>query len=136
MTNIIGADFSGHKDDRNTWVARGRLDSGGALLLDSVQPARRADLYDLLTAIPTPAVAALDFPFGVPAEFAAELSPKCPPRTMPGLWRNVSGMISDEFFAVRDRFVADNGEFKRSGDRRHFPESYFPLHRVNPNMLR
>ena len=30
---------------------------------------------------------------------------------------------------------ADNDELKRSGDARHFPESYSPLHRVNPNML-
>ena len=135
MTTIVGVDFSGHRDDRNTWVALGRLDSDGALRLDSVQPARRADLHDLLTTIPTPAVAALDFPFGVPAEFAAELSPKCPPRAMPDLWRTVSGMSADDFLAARDRFVADNGELKRSGDTRHFPESYSPLHRVNPNML-
>ena len=116
-------------------AALGRLDSGGALVLDSVQPARRADVHDLLAAIPTPAVAALDFPFGVPARFAADLSPKCPPRAMPDLWRTVSGMSAGDFLAARDRFVADNGELKRSGDARHFPESYSPLHRVNPNML-
>ena len=135
MTAIVGVDFSGHRDDRNTWVARGRLDAGGALLLDSVQPARRADLYDLLTVISTPAVAALDFPFGVPAEFAHRLSPKRPPRAMPDLWQTVSGMTAGDFHAARDRFVADHGELKRSGDARHFPESYSPLHRANPNML-
>ena len=135
MTTIVGVDFSGHRDDRNTWVALGRLDSDGALRLDSVQPARRADLHDLLTTIPTPAVVALDFPFGVPARFAADLSPKRPLRAMPDLWRTVSGMSADDFLAARDRFVADNGELKRSGDTRHFPESYSPLHRVNPNML-
>ena len=135
MTTIVGVDFSGHRDDRNTWVALGRLDSGGALLVDSVQPARRADLHDLLTTIPPPAVVALDFPFGVPAEFAADLSPTCPPRAMPDLWRTVSAMSAEAFLAARDRFVADNGELKRSGDTRHFPESYSPLHRVNPNML-
>ena len=135
MTTIVGVDFSGHRDDRNTWVARGRVDSGGALLLDTVQPARRVDVRDLLTTIPTPAVAALDFPFGVPAEFAADLSPKYPPRAMPDLWRAVAGMSAGDFLAARDRFVAKNGELKRSGDARHFPESYSPLHRANPNML-
>ena len=135
MTTIVGVDFSGHRDDRNTWVARGRVQPEGELLLDSVQPARRTDLHDLLATIPTPAVAALDFPFGVPAGFAADLSPRRPPRTMPDLWRTVSGMGADEFLATRDRFVADHGELKRSGDARHFPESYSPLHRVNPNML-
>ena len=135
MTAIVGVDFSGHRDDRNTWVARGRLDAGGALLLDSVQPASRADLYDLLTVISTPAVAALDFPFGVPAEFAHLLSPKRPPRAMPDLWQTVSGMAAGDFHAARDRFVANHGELKRSGDARHFPESYSPLHRANPNMV-
>jgi len=135
MTVIVGVDFSGHRDDRNTWVAVGRLEAGGALRLDSVQPARRTDLHALLTTIPTPAVAALDFPFGVPAQFATDLSAKRPPRAMPDLWRTVAGMSAGEFLAARDRFVADNGELKRSGDARHFPESYSPLHRVNPNML-
>ena len=135
MTTIVGVDFSGHRDDRNTWVARGRLESGGVLLLDSVQPARRTDLHHLLATVPRPAVVALDFPFGVPAEFAADLSPKRPPRVMPDLWRTVSGMSAGDFLAARDRFVAANGEIKRSGDARHFPESYSPLHRANPNML-
>ena len=135
MTTIVGVDFSGHRDDRNTWVARGRLESGGALRLDSVQPARRADLHDLLATVPTPAVVALDFPFGVPAGFAADLSPKRPPHAMPDLWRTVSGMSAGDFLTARGRFVVANGEIKRSGDARHFPESYSPLHRANPNML-
>ncbi len=135
MTTIVGVDFSGHRDDRNTWVARGRYDADRALLLDSVQPARRADLHDLLAALPTPAVAALDFPFGVPVGFTAHLSPKRRPERMPDVWKAVSDMTADEFLAGRDRFVADHGEVKRSGDMRHFPESYSPLHRANPNML-
>ena len=134
MTVIVGVDFSGHQEDRNTWVAEGRLDAGGALRLDSVQPARRFDLRDLMITIATPAVAALDFPFGVPAEFAGRLSPTSTLRAMPDLWRIVSGMTKDDFLAACDRFVTDNGEPKRSGDARHFPESFSPLHRVNPNM--
>ena len=135
MSTIVGVDFSGHRDDRNTWVARGRLGSGAVLWLDSVQPARRADLHDLLATIPTPAVVALDFPFGVPADFASDLPPKRPPRAMPDLWRTVSAMSCGDFLAARDRFVANHGELKRSGDTRHFPESFSPLHRANPNML-
>ena len=100
-----------------------------------MQPARRADVHHLLTTIPTPAVAALDFPFGVPSGFAAAVSPKRPPRAMPDLWRTVAGMSAGDFLEARDRFVADNREIKRSGDARHFPESYSPLHRANPNML-
>ena len=135
MTTIVGVDFSGHREDRNTWVALGRLDASGALRLDSVQPARRADLYELLATIPTPAVAALDFPFGVPADFVAHLSPKFSPRAMPDLWKIVSGMTAGDFLEARNRFVAEHGELKRSGDARHFPESYSPLHVANPNMV-
>ena len=135
MTTIVGVDFSGHREDRNTWVALGRLDAGGALRLDSVQPARRADLYELLATIPTPAVAALDFPFGVPAEFIAHLAPKSSPRAMPDVWKIVSGMTAGDFLEARGRFVAEYGELKRSGDARHFPESYSPLHVANPNMV-
>ena len=135
MTTIVGVDFSGHREDRNTWVALGRLDAGGALRLDGVQPARRADLFDLLAAVPAPAVAALDFPFGVPADFVAHLSPKSTPCAMPDLWEIVSGMTAAEFLEARGRFVAEHGELKRSGDARHFPESYSPLHLANPNMV-
>ena len=135
MTTVVGVDFSGHREDRNTWVARGRLDTGGALRLDSVQPARRADLFELLAAVPAPAVAALDFPFGVPSDFVAHLSPKSTPSAMPDVWEIVSGMTAAEFLEARGRFVAEHGELKRSGDARHFPESYSPLHVANPNMV-
>ena len=56
-------------------------------------------------------------------------------RTMPDLWRVLAGMEASDFLETRDLFVNDNGELKRSGDARHFPESYSPLHRVNPNMV-
>ena len=128
MTVIVGVDFSGNREDRHTWVARGRLDTDGGLLLDSVQPARRADVGNLLAVTPATSVVALDFPFGVPVAFATHLSPKHPPRTMPDLWQKLAGMGASEFVSARDRFVADNGELKRSGDARHFPESYSPLH--------
>ena len=135
MTTIVGVDFSGHRDDRNTWAAMGRLDAGGALRLDGVQPVRRADLFELLATVPAPAVAALDFPFGVPAGFAAHLSPTSTPRAMPDVWEIVSGMTAAEFLEARGRFVAGHGELERSGDARHFPESYSPLHLANPNMV-
>ena len=79
MTTIIGIDFSGARSDRNTWLTLGNLTDDGALLLDGAQSIRRADLYDLLPTVPTPAVAALDFPFGVPSQFASYLSPERPP---------------------------------------------------------
>ena len=135
MTAIIGVDFSGARADKNTWVAQGRLDATGSLMLESAWSIRREDLYHLLADIPAPAVAALDFPFGVPAQFAAFLSPRRPPSDMPGLWEVIASITADEFIRERNRFVTQHGEPKRAGDRKYHPESYSPLHAVNPNML-
>ena len=135
MPAIIGVDFSGAKSDTNTWIAQGRLDGSGALLLDSTQPICRAALCDLLANLPPPAAVALDFPFGVPAGFAAQICGSSPPASMPEVWHAVADMTLADFRAARDSFVAKFGEPKRADDAAHFPESYSPLHTVNPNML-
>lgn len=135
MTTIIGVDFSGARSDKNTWLARGRLDTDGSLMLESAQSIRRDDLYCLLADIPVPAVAALDFPFGVPAQFASFLSPRRLPSDMPGIWKIIASITADEFIRERNRFVMQHGEPKRAGDQKYHPESYSPLHAVNPNML-
>ena len=135
MTTIIGIDYSGSREDRNTWVTQGHLDADGTLVFDRAQPARRDDLYALLSTTPVPAVAALDFPFGVPAEFANFLNPGDPPIEMPDVWRVVAGCGLDDFVATRNAFVAIQGEPKRAGDAVYFPESFSPLHNVNPNMV-
>ena len=142
MTTIIGVDFSGHRDDCNTWLAWGILTGDGALVLDSVQPVRRDDLYHTLTNAPTPAVAALDFPFGVPRAFADFLSSKRPPRDMADIWQVLSDLTAADFIDRRDAFVnqqpglpLSQREPKRAGDLAHHRESYSPLHTVNPNML-
>ena len=135
MTAIIGVDFSGARADKNTWVAQGRLDATGSLTLESARSIRRDDLYHLLADIPAPAVAALDFPFGVPAQFAAFLSPRRLPSDMPDLWEVIASITADEFIRERNRFIIQHGEPKRAGDRKYHPESYSPLHAVNPNML-
>ena len=105
MTTIIGVDFSGHRDDRNTWMASGKLSDDGALALDSVQPVRRDDLYVALCDVPTPAVAALDFPFGVPRAFADSLCRERTLKDMIDIWGVVSGLTAPEFVDRRDEFV-------------------------------
>ena len=142
MTEIIGVDFSGHRDDRNTWMAAGKLTAAGALMLDSVLPVRREDLYDFLGEIPTPAVAALDFPFGVPRAFAEFLSGQAPYGGMTNVWQTVVSLTSAEFVMKRDQFVGQRPDLplfqrepRRAGDLAHHRESYSPLHTVNPNML-
>ena len=133
-TTIIGVDFSGAKHDRNTWSTQGRF-SEGTLQLVSARRIPRADLYDLLIDIPTPAVAALDFPFGVPSEFASYLAAGTQLGDMPALWDTVAPMPLIDFIAARNRFVATHGEPKRAGDLKYHRESYSPLHNVNPSML-
>ena len=136
MSTIIGVDFSGRQDDLYTWVAQGRMTRDGALRLNSVQPVRRADVYRLLAATRTPAVVAMDFPFGVPADFAGYLSPDGALHdAMPDVWRTVAGMTLADFIAARHEFVAIYGEVKRAGDAAYFSESFSPLHGVIPNMM-
>ena len=135
MATIVGVDFSGARDDKNTWMTRGRLGSDAYLELEGVWRVRREELDRLLLVLPTPAVAALDFPFGVPAAFAARLGDARPVQAMPDVWDVVAEMTLDDFWASRNEFVAARGEPKRSGDLRHHLESYSPLHSVNPNMV-
>ena len=138
MTNIIGVDFSGARDDRNTWVARGRLGSVGRLLLDGAERARREEVFELLRDAATPAVAALDFPFGVPAAFAGYLgvrSDSICPADLLDVCRLVANMSDGQFIQARNDFVANHGEPRRAGDAKYHRESFSPLHRVNPNMV-
>jgi len=135
MTTIIGVDFSGARADTNTWMTRGFLTSDGSLSLDSAVRIRRDDLYHALISVPTPAVAALDFPFGIPAQFAAHITRGHPAYEMSTLWDAVARMSADDFIAARDAFVAAHGEPKRAGDLKYHRESYSPLHTVNPNMV-
>lgn len=136
MTNVIGIDFSGAKHDRDTWAAYGRLTSDGALIFEGVNMIRRKDVVNLLIAVSTPAVAAIDFPFSVPQEFAEFLNTGDELKAMPDVWRTMEGMSLEDFYAARDAFVNHFGiEPKRAGDAAHFAESFSPLHKVSPNML-
>ena len=142
MTTIIGVDFSGHRDDRNTWMTVGELGDRGGLMLDSAQPIRREDLFRVLNSVDTPAVVALDFPFGVPRRFAEHLCGDGSAETMADVWDVVSQLTPEEFVGIRNGYVEQRAglplwerEPKRAGDLRHHRESYSPLHNVNPNMV-
>ena len=135
MTTIIGIDFSGARGDRNTWVAQGQLTAAGELELDCAYPALRHDVFNLLLQLPAPAVAAIDFPFGVPAGFTDFLSSTGTLSLMPQVWSLIGKLDLQDFVLARDAFVDRFGEPKRAGDEKHFSESFSPLHKVNPNML-
>ena len=129
---ILGIDFSGARRERNTWLTQGVLLNDGSLVLEECCPVKRRELEDLLRNTQGPAVAAMDFPFSVPLDFSRSLAPEA--KTMRDMWQAVSKMKYDEFQNQCKEFVAHNGEPKRIADI-HFPESFSPLHRVNPNMV-
>ena len=136
MTTIIGIDYSGAKSDRDTWIAHGHLTIDGALIFKSAKMIRRKDVVKLLTAVSPPTVAALDFPFCVPQEFAEFLNTGDGLNAMPDVWRIIEDMSLEDFYAARDAHVKHfRIEPKRAGDKAHFTESFSPLHKVNPNML-
>ncbi|MFQ6026250.1 MAG: DUF429 domain-containing protein [Dehalococcoidia bacterium] len=128
---ILGVDFSGAKSDQNTWLTRGFLGEQG-LILEDCRAVTRAELTRILAATSGPAVAALDFPFGVPESFAQYWQPEA--TTMPDLWAAAADMELADFIELRDRFVARWGEPKRLGDT-FYPECYSCLHKANPNLV-
>lgn len=137
---VVGVDFSGGAGDRHTWAAGGFLDTATqSLTLLSCQPVSRQELAGRLRDLDGAAVAALDFPFSVPAAFAEYAfgeyaAPEYRNGAMPGLWRAAAGMELAEFTARRDAFVREYGELLRAGDL-YVPGCYSCLHRANPNML-
>ena len=133
MTTIIGVDFSGAKPDRNTWFAQGRLDEG-VLRLESVQPIRRADLYSRMLGLTSPAVAAMDFPFGLPEEFLPHIGVGDDLRTMDEIWRVLALKDWQDLPGIAAEFVKEHGEPRRVVDF-HYGEAKSVLHRVRPDML-
>ena len=129
---IVGVDFSGAKADNATWVTQGRLE-GQSLRILSSRSMPRAELADMLASLPTETVAALDFPYSVPQQFARILGADRPPKCQ-YCGRTAAGMEYQEFLALRDEFCSQHGEPLRRGDL-YFPECYSCLHKFNPNMV-
>ena len=111
---VLGVDFSGAGKDtdiKKTWVTRASLDTGDeSLILLSCKPISRKNLTTLLMELSNDAVAALDFPFSLPMEFAERLG--CAEREMPALWQSVAPMDLDDFKAEATGFT----ELLRVGD--------------------
>ena len=128
---IVGVDFSGAKADNATWVTQAIVEGTGLRLISS-EPMRRVELADLLRSLPSETVAALDFPYSVPQQFAEYWVPDA--IDMPQLWQAAADMEFSEFLRLRDEFCSKQGEPMRRGDL-YFPECYSCLHKFNPNMV-
>ena len=104
----------------------------GQLQWETPFPIRRADLEQLLLTINGPAVAALDFPFGLPSDFAITQGFV---RWGEGLMDSCDRMSTTdqaEFKEVAREYVAAYGEPRRASD---VPPAFSPLHATNPNMV-
>ena len=124
--HIIGVDFSGaERETGKTYLAQGWLE-GNNLTLASSRSVSRDQLTGILRRARGPVVAAMDFPFSVPAEFARFWQPVA--QQMPDLW---AAMEWENFSTTRDEFVELRWEQKRHCDP---PESKSPLKRYNPDM--
>ena len=139
MIKIMGVDFSGAGSDNavgNTWLAEGTLNLN-VLTIKSCCPISRVCLTNKLAGLSAPVVAAMDFPFSVPVEFARFWRGDDVVNTgwgMPDLWASAAEMKWDKFESLRRKLRLDEfkGEPKRDCDP---PESYSPLHYAPPNMV-
>ena len=133
MTTLIGVDFSGSRANNATWIAMASVADDGHVDFQTPFPIRRADLEQLLLTIDGPAIAALDFPFGLPADFAVTQGFI---RWGEGLMDSCDRMSTTdqaEFEEVAREYVAVYGEPRRASD---VSPAFSPLHqRGNPNMV-
>ncbi len=144
QTTFIGVDFSGSQQDNATWIAMATVAEGGRVDFQTPIPIRRSDLEQLLLTVDGPAVAALDFPFGLPADFAVTQGFI---RWGEGLMDSCDRMAGTdwaEFEEVAAKYVAArkvrkqlrepglNIEPKRASDN---PPAYSPLHSGRPSMI-
>jgi hypothetical protein len=141
---IIGVDFSGGGEDDqvgDTWVTEGSFDGDTTLTIDNCRRISRDDLRDLLMNLPPSAVAAMDFPFGVPQDFAHDEFGFCGD-FMCEIWA-----IIEEIFKHKPNYIKDirpcfrgNGRLRRFNkllrqwDRAHFPEAFSPFNPAAPEM--
>ena len=142
---IIGVDFSGAGKDNqvgNTWVTEGRFDAD-SLAIDNCYQISRTKLEKLLSGLPPDAVAALDFPFGVPQAFAkAEFDFEG--TLMHEMWEKVSNKLDNNPQYIKDMKdrLGKKGELRkfnkllRQSDSAHFPDDAFsPLNPASPQMF-
>ncbi len=142
---IIGVDFSGAGEDYqvgNTWVTEGRFDGDTTLTIDNCRPISRDELSDLLMNLPSNAVAAMDFPFGVPQDFAkAEFG--FTGTLMPEMWHIISKKLDNNPQYIREiRPRLRSGELQkfnklmRQWEQKHFSQiALSPLNPALPDMF-
>ena len=115
-TTLIGVDFSGAQQDNATWIAMTTDGDDGQLQWETPFPIRRADLEQLLLTINGPAIAALDFPFGLPSDFAVTQGFVRWGEGLMDSCDRMAGADQAEFEEVAKQYVSINGEPRRASD--------------------
>ena len=113
---VLGVDFSGAGEDTGigkTWVTKGRFD-GETLKFEFCYAISRKELEELLKGLSKEidAVAAMDFPFGVPMEFA-QLWTKSTCLDMPSLWKKAADTDFSDFLEI---ITPESSQLLRVGD--------------------
>ena len=113
---VLGVDFSGageNTDIGKTWVTKGLFD-GETLKFEICYAISRKGLEDLLKSLcqEKDAVAAMDFPFGVPMEFA-QLWTKSACLDMPSLWEKAADTDFSDFL---ETITPEASQLLRVGD--------------------
>ena len=143
---IIGVDFSGaERETGKTYLAQGWLE-GNNLTLASSRSVSRDQLTGILRRARGPVVAAMDFPFSVPEDFARHCHIQMPDvfpdgGEMPDLW----AAVADTEWELFENIAHEFGCRPKSRGERKWPvrecdqgvtEAKSPLqHKVNPDML-
>lgn len=134
MTTVVGVDFSSAAKNHDTWFAQGHLEDG-TLVMDTVQPIRREDLFGLMLGLSTPAVAAMDFPFGMPESFLLQIGITDDYKSIEEIWPILAYSDWQDLEEIAAEFVSEHNEPKRVVEY-YYPESKSTLHRTNPDLLR
>ena len=128
-TTLIGVDFSGAQQDNATWIAMATIGNDGQLDYRTPFPIRRADLEQLLLTIDGPAIAALDFPFGLPSDFAITQGFVRWGEGLMDSCDRMAGTDQTEFEEVAREYVAAYGEPRRASDK---PPAFSPYTQQTP----
>ena len=115
-TKLIGVDFSGAVADNATWIVMATVGDDGQIQWQTPLPIRREDLEQLLLTVDAPAIATLDFPFGLPSDFAVTQGFVRWGEGLMDFCERMAGTGRAECGEVARQYVSRNGEPLRIND--------------------
>ena len=114
MVKIIGVDFSGADETSgvNTWITEGQLEGSQLKITGCPRSIKRKDLTELLlSCYSSDTVAAMDFPFSVPWDFAQYWKPNT--NKMSELWCAAAKLKPSDFYTKCSGYAANMPKGKK-----------------------